>query len=72
MYCFLYLSPKVLERLTLQLILKLRPGTRVVSVHFPIEGWPPVDVNVGYLLFAYPVPPEPGSVDDFLKNWQVM
>ncbi|MBN1582405.1 MAG: 50S ribosomal protein L11 methyltransferase [Anaerolineae bacterium] len=68
---FLYLSPKVLERLAPQLILKLRPGTRVVSVHFPIEGWLPVDVNVGYLLFVYQMPPQPGGVDDLIKSWQV-
>jgi SAM-dependent methyltransferase len=68
---FLHLSPKVVERLAPHLILKLRPGARVVSVHFPIEGWRPVDVNVGYLLFAYQMPPEPGGVDDFLKSWQV-
>ena len=67
---FLYLSPKVLDRLAPQLILKLHPGARVVSVHFPIEGWRPVDVNVGYLLFAYQMPPAPGSVDDLLKSWQ--
>lgn len=68
---FLYLSPRVLDRLAPQLILRLRPGVRVVSVHFPIEGWRPIDVNVGYLLFAYQMPPEPGSVDDLLKSWQV-
>ncbi len=66
---FVYLTPALIERLRPQLILKLRPGARIVSVYFPIEGWKPVDVDIGYLVFAYRTPSEPGSVDDFLKEW---
>jgi precorrin-6B methylase 2 len=37
----MYLSPSVNLRLRSKLLRELRPGTRVVSHQFGIEGWPP-------------------------------
>lgn len=40
---YLYLVPHVLPTLAQQLERQLKPGTRVVSVDFPIPGWKSVD-----------------------------
>jgi len=68
---FVHLAPALIERLRPRLILKLRPGTRVVSVYFPFEGWEPLDMDVGHLLFVYRMPPTPGSLDAFLATWRI-
>lgn len=64
---FLYLTPALLRRLAPQLILKLRPGARVVSLYFPFEGWQPSAMDIGNLIFAYQMPPAPGSVDELFR-----
>lgn len=67
---FLHLAPSLIERLRPHLILKLCPGARVISVYFPFEGWEPFDIDIGHLLFAYRMPPKPGSLDTFLATWR--
>ncbi|MBN1935706.1 MAG: hypothetical protein JW934_13645 [Anaerolineae bacterium] len=64
---FLFLAPALLPKLAPHLILKLRPGVRVISVHFPFEGWQPSAMDVGNLIFVYSMPPHPGSVDAFFR-----
>lgn len=64
---FLFLAPALLKRLAPHLILKLRPGARVVSIHFPFEGWLPSAMDIGNLIFVYEMPPPLGSVDDFFR-----
>lgn len=64
---FLFLAPVLLRRLAPHLILKLRPGVRVISVHFPFEGWRPSAMDIGNLIFVYEMPPPFGSVDDFFR-----
>jgi SAM-dependent methyltransferase len=41
----LYLMPKALSKLKPKLLSDLKPGSRVVSFTFPIEGWPPAKVK---------------------------
>jgi hypothetical protein len=64
---FLYLNPDLVEKLRPQFELSLQPGTRVVSVSFPFEGWEPTDMNIGHLVFLYEMPPQPGSLETFLR-----
>jgi hypothetical protein len=40
----LWLSDSINARLLPKLRRELRPGTRIVSRQFPIEGWPPASV----------------------------
>jgi tRNA A58 N-methylase Trm61 len=65
---FVHLNPIAVERL--QPVLKdgMRPGTRVVSLSFPFEGWEPAGVDIGYLIFSYHMPPQPGSVESYLHK----
>jgi hypothetical protein len=65
---FLHLNPLFVERLRPILEERLRPGTRIVSLDFPFEGWEPSHVDIGYLIFAYDIPPTPGSIDTYLKK----
>jgi SAM-dependent methyltransferase len=65
---FVYLTPELVGRLRPQLILKLRPGARVVSLYFPFAEWQPAQVDIGNLIFFYQMPPQPGSVDTFLRE----
>jgi hypothetical protein len=65
---FLHLNPVFVENLGPLLEGQLRPGARVVSLDFPFEGWEPTSVDVGYLIFAYEMPPTPGSVDTYLRK----
>ena len=65
---FVYLTPELVGRLRPQLILKLRPGARVVSLYFPFAEWQPAQVDIGNLIFVYQMPPQPGSVDTFLRQ----
>jgi len=65
---FLYLSPDLVEKLRPQFELHLRPGTRIVSLSFPFEGWQPADMDIGHLIFLYEMPPQPGSLETFLRQ----
>jgi hypothetical protein len=65
---FLHLNPVFVENLGPLLEGQLRPGARVVSLDFPFEGWEPANVDVGYLIFAYEMPPRLGSVDTYLRK----
>jgi hypothetical protein len=65
---FLHLNPVFVKNLAPLLQSLLRPGTRIVSLDFPFEEWEPVDVDIGYLVFSYTMPPTPGSVDTYLQK----
>ena len=65
---FLHLNPVFVENLRPVLASQLRPGARVVSLDFPFEGWEPTDVDIGYLIFAYEMPPRPGDIKSFLHK----
>ena len=65
---FVHLSPVLIARLRPQLKRALQAGARVVSVYFPIEGWKPQAIDIGNLLFCYQMPPQAGTVDDFLHE----
>jgi hypothetical protein len=65
---FVQLNPIAVERLQPLLENGMRPGTRVVSLSFPFEGWEPADMDIGYLIFSYRMPPQPGSVESYLRK----
>jgi hypothetical protein len=67
---FLYLNPAFVKNLRQPLRQQLPPGARVVSLDFPIEGWEPSEVDIGYLIFSYHMPPTPGSLDTYLRRDQ--
>jgi SAM-dependent methyltransferase len=65
---FLHLNPVCVEALRDTLWTRLRPGTRVVSLDFPFEGWQPAHVDIGYLIFSYTMPPRAGSLEAYLRE----
>ena len=65
---FMHLNPVFVENLRPLLASQLRAGARVVSLDFPLEGWEPTDMDIGYLIFAYEMPPRPGDIDSFLHK----
>ena len=65
---FVHLNPTIVENLRISLPPKLRPGTHIVSLDFPFEGWEPSHMDIGYLIFAYEMPPQPGSLESYLKK----
>jgi SAM-dependent methyltransferase len=65
---FVHLNPTIVENLRSSLPHTLRPGTRIVSLDFPFEGWEPTHMDIGYLIFAYEMPPQPGSLETYLRK----
>jgi SAM-dependent methyltransferase len=65
---FVHLNPRFVADLASSLQSQLRPGARIVSLDFPFEGWEPSEVDIGYLIFAYHMPPQPGDVDSYLSK----
>ncbi len=65
---FMHLNPTIVQDLCPLLESQLRPGTRVVSLDFPVEGWEPTHMDIGYLIFAYEMPPQPGSLETYLHR----
>jgi len=65
---FLYLNPTFVENLRQPLRQQLPPGARVVSLDFPFEGWEPSEVDIGYLIFTYRMPPKPGGLGTYLRR----
>ena len=65
---FLYLSPAFIERVRPHLERQLKPGARIVSLFFEFEGWKPSDIDIGHLVFLYHMPPQPGSIEDHLRQ----
>lgn len=62
---FLFLMPKVLPKMRLKLEQELKPGARVISYVWPIEGWTPRIINEleGYpKLFVYAVDPPNSAI----------
>jgi hypothetical protein len=64
---FMYLNPTFVANLRPTLA-QLKPGARVVSLNFPIEGWEPSEVDIGYLIFSYHMPPRHGSLESYLRR----
>lgn len=60
----MYLLPSVNNRLKPKLLSDLRPGTRIVSHAFDIEGWEPARVTEvnGTTLYLWVVPDDPSQV----------
>jgi hypothetical protein len=65
---YLYLNPSFVAKLREPLRQRLPSGARVVSLDFPIEGWEPSEVDIGYLIFSYRMPPASGSLDSYLRK----
>jgi hypothetical protein len=65
---FLYLNPTFVADLRRPLQQQLTPGARIVSLDFPLEGWEPSQVDIGYLIFTYRMPPRLGSLDSYLHR----
>jgi SAM-dependent methyltransferase len=64
----LNLSPAFVERVRPHLERQLKPGARVVSLFSEFEGWRPSDIDIGHLIFLYRMPPQPGSIEDCLRE----
>jgi SAM-dependent methyltransferase len=64
---FMYLNPTFVANLR-PALQRLKPGARVVSLNFPVEGWEPSEVDIGYLIFTYRMPPRPGSLETYLRK----
>lgn len=45
---------------------RLRPGTRVVTVLYDLEGWQPQDIDDREMVFLYHMPPTPGGVGTYM------
>jgi SAM-dependent methyltransferase len=65
---FLHLNPRFVTDLALPLQSQLRPGARVVSLDFPFDSWEPSELDIGYLIFVYHMPPQPGSIESYLSK----
>ena len=65
---FLYLSPVFVERVRPHLEDQLKPGARIASLLYEFEGWKPSDIDIGHLIFLYRIPPQPGSIEDFMRE----
>ena len=65
---FLYLTPAFVEQVRPHLERQLRPGARVVSLSFDIEGWQPSDIDIGHLIFLYHIPPQTGSIESYMRS----
>jgi hypothetical protein len=65
---FMYLNPTLIGNLRQRLQQELAPGARIVSLDFPIEGWEPSEVDIGYLIFTYRMPPTAGSLETYMHR----
>ena len=65
---FAYMTSRQSARLRPILEQRMRPGTRVVTVSFDIDGWQPSQFDRQNLLFLYEMPPTPGSLDTYLAQ----
>jgi ribosomal protein L11 methylase PrmA len=65
---FLNLSASFVERLRPHLERQLDPGARIVTLLYEFEGWKPSDIDIGHLIFLYRMPPQPGSIEDCLRE----
>ena len=65
---FAYLTPQHTVRFQDALAAQLKAGTRVVAVAFDFPDWKPMDIDDGYLLFAYEMPPKKGGIAAYLAD----
>jgi len=65
---FAFMTSRQAPRLRTHLESQLRPGARVVTVSFDLDGWQPTAIDQTNLLFLYKMPPTPGNVASFLEQ----
>jgi SAM-dependent methyltransferase len=63
---FAYMTSNQTRRLMPCLESQLKPGARVVTVSFDLEGWQPDALDDQNLVFLYKMPPTSGDVSSFL------
>jgi cyclopropane fatty-acyl-phospholipid synthase-like methyltransferase len=63
---YAYMTAGSAERLRPRLEAQLKPGARVLAVSFPFQGWMPAAFDRPGLVFLYRMPPESGSLENFL------
>ncbi len=68
---FAYMTSKQAPRIRRHLEQQLRPGARVVTISFDIDGWQPDNFDNQELIFLYCMPPTPGHLGSFLaQKWE--
>jgi hypothetical protein len=65
---FAYMTSAQVSGLKPHLENQLRPGSRVVTVSFDIDGWEPDEVDREHLIFLYHMPPRAGNLVTFLEK----
>lgn len=65
---FAFMTSRQAARLRTHLERQLRPGARVVTVSFDLDGWQPAAIDQENLLFLYIMPPTPGGVASYLAQ----
>ena len=63
---FAYMTSRQAARLRPCLESQLKPGARVVTISFDLEGWQPEDMDDRNLIFLYKMPPKSGDISSFL------
>lgn len=63
---FAYMTSGQAPRLRPRLESQLKPGARVVTVSFDMEGWQPDEIDDQNLVFLYKMPPTRGDVSSYL------
>ena len=65
---FAYMTSRQVPRLLPHLEKQLKPGARVVTISFDLDGWEPQLVDREQLVFLYQMPPQPGSLGTYLAK----
>ena len=65
---FAYMTSAQVGRLKPHLEEQLKPGARVVTISFDMDGWEPQAVDHDELIFLYQMPSQPGSLTTFLEK----
>jgi SAM-dependent methyltransferase len=65
---FAYMTSRQVARLRPHLESQLRPGTRVVTISFDLDGWEPQQIDRNELIFLYRMPPVPGNLGTYLEK----
>jgi hypothetical protein len=65
---FAYMTSAQVARLKPFLLGCLKPGARLVTISFDMDGWEPYQVDRDLLIFLYEMPPTPGSLESYLSK----
>lgn len=65
---FAYMTSAQVARLKPFLAGVLKPGARLVTISFDMDGWEPREVDRDLLIFLYEMPPTPGSLESYLSK----